>query len=201
MSNPVSAVSHRAHQVNFAPMDWLPWGTRSLTQLRTLQRSPVFSHSSLLLSVARALVHAPQAALASSTRATLLDLVDHLVIAMGAMQKEGEVVRAVAEAAGAQFVGECAVAPLAVMTRRNQNTLLVKYECGSGKSERVRMSGASGQSVLAGHQCACCHQYCSVFALRCRRCGPAAGASPAQRPSVFRRAHKHRQVSPVAWNT
>jgi histone demethylase JARID1 len=67
-----------AEAVNFATVDWLPWGAKSLRKYREFHKLPVFCHEALVCTLAETLVDGSSFDL-EQTRASLLPAVEQLL--------------------------------------------------------------------------------------------------------------------------
>ncbi|KAL3672242.1 hypothetical protein V7S43_002902 [Phytophthora oleae] len=190
-----------AEAVNFATMDWLPWGAKSLQKYRQFRKLPVFCHEALVCTLAETLVDG-SAFDFDHAKTSLLPAVEQLLQEYQEFQRrvdESEVPVGKRELM-AEYEKHGAIAaadPEATSTTAGRRSMVAracnrpskmgvnppvrgvrgaKMKMETARPTRmVLWAGRSGKNE--GLRCVTCKQYCYLQAVVCTRCRPTQGSS------------------------
>ncbi|KAG1703943.1 hypothetical protein DVH05_006950 [Phytophthora capsici] len=185
-----------AEAVNFATMDWLPWGAKSLLKYRQFQKLPVFCHEALVCTLAETLVDG-NAFDFNHAQTSLLPAVEQLLQEYQEFQRRVDDSEMPVEKRElmAEYEKHGAVAdPEATSTTTGRRSMVARTCNRSSKmavslpdrgskmkmetmrpTRMVLWAGRSGKNE--GLRCVTCKQYCYLQAVVCTRCRPQQGSS------------------------
>ncbi|ETI35592.1 hypothetical protein F443_18100 [Phytophthora nicotianae P1569] len=190
-----------AEAVNFATLDWLSWGAKSLIKYRKFRKLPVFCHEALVCTLAETLADSDSIDF-ENTRSSLLPAVEQLLRdyqefqrrvdssemrvekreRMAEYEKHGAVIAADPEASSTSSMRRSMVAracnkPSKIGGNRGSK-MRMKMETSETSMRPTRMvlwAGRSGKHE--GLRCVTCKQYCYLQAVVCTRCRPPQGSN------------------------
>ncbi|KAF4150300.1 PLU-1-like protein [Phytophthora infestans] len=179
-----------AEAVNFATLDWLAWGAKSLKKYREFRKLPVFCHDALVCTLAETLADGNSFDY-ENTRSSLLPAVEQLLQdyqefqrrvdssemrvekreLMAEYEKHGAVIATDPEASSMRrsMVARACNKP-AKMGGNRGSKMRTKMETSMRPTRMVLWAGRSGKHE--GLRCVTCKQYCYLQAVVCTRCRP-----------------------------
>ncbi|KAG3113428.1 hypothetical protein PI124_g10904 [Phytophthora idaei] len=188
-----------AEAVNFATLDWLSWGAKSLKKYREFRKLPVFCHEALVCTLAETLADGDSFEF-EHTRSSLLPAVEQLLQdyrefqrrvessemrvvkreLMAEYEKHGAVVAADLEASSTSSMRRSMVAracnkPSKMGGNRGSKMKMETSETSMRPTRMVLWAGRSGKHE--GLRCVTCKQYCYLQAVVCTRCRPPQGSN------------------------
>ncbi|KAI9921147.1 hypothetical protein PsorP6_001848 [Peronosclerospora sorghi] len=187
-----------AEAVNFATMDWLPWGAQSLHKYREFHKLPVFCHEALVWTLAETLVEDGSSFDVDETEAALVPAIEQLVRDFCAFQARVDdatspmrVLKREQMAEYSHEVGKSHGMDMTTSMRRHlasrackraskmeattrggrikrQSKMETQARGGGMRPRMVLWAGRSGKNQ--GLRCLVCKQYCYLQAVVCVRC-------------------------------
>lgn len=178
-----------AEAVNFATVDWLPWGAASVRKYRAFHKLPVFSHDALVCSLAETLVES-SAFDSVAARAFVLPAMQQLAEDFNAFERQVSVHHVTTREWMVEFEARHRSSNVGLLPVRaaKKRMMATAGDCdsdrttGTGASMRAgkmlatrptRMVLWAGQSGKHdGLRCVACKQYCYLQAVVCTKCRP-----------------------------